>query len=93
MTQEDGLKQWRIQGRGPGGTPFFQTKLKKIFLETAPPFSKGLDDRLPPLPPPFPPSPYLKVWIQHYEVITIQRYKLYKLNLRFLSCCLVYKLK
>ena len=76
-------------GKGAGTPPpFFYTKLK--ILETAPPFSKGLDDRL---PLPQSPSTYLKVWIQHYEVITLQRYKIYKLILHFLSCCLVYKLK
>ena len=91
MTQENGLKQWRIQGgaREGKGTPLFLDQPEKnIFLETVPPFSKGLDDRLPPVP-----SPYLKVWIQHYEVITIQRHKICKLILHFLSCCLVYKLK
>ena len=56
--------QWRIQGRGPGARvpPYFSTKMrpegqKKIFLETEPPLSKGVDDQ--PLPP------YLKVWICH----------------------------
>ena len=79
-------------GRGGGGggwnPPFLSQPEKNVFLETVPPFSKGLDDRLPPVP-----GPYLKVWIQHYEVITIQRHKICKLILHFLSCCLVYKLK
>ena len=86
-------------GKGPGGggggggrPPFSRPRWKKKILETVPPFSKGLDDRLPP-PPQSPPSTYLKVWIQHYEVITLQRYKIYKLILHFLSCCLAYKLK
>ena len=55
--------QWQIQATGPGGPgpPLFlnQTKTRraqKMFLETAPPFSKGLDDRAP-LPP------YLRVWM------------------------------
>ena len=46
--------QWRIQARGPGGAgpPLFlnQTKARraqKMFLETAPPFSKGMDARAP----------------------------------------------
>ena len=46
------LVQWRIQERGPGGprTPLFLDQTEKHFLETAPtPFSKGLDDRPPPL--------------------------------------------
>jgi len=90
MTKKDVVKRGRIgEGGWGGGTPLFLDQTEKnIFLETAPPFSNGLDDRLPPAP-----SPYLKVWIQQYEVITIQRYKIYKLILHFLSCCLVYKLK
>jgi len=49
--------QWHIQERDPGGPPPIILKAnwdpkgrKKIFLETAPPFSKGLDDRSTPPP-------------------------------------------
>ena len=42
--------QWQIQGSSPGGP-------ERIFLETAPTLSKGLDDRPPP-------PPYLKVLIR-----------------------------
>ena len=57
------LRQWRIQGRGPGARgpggpapPNFQTKRKpegpkNLFLETASPLSKGPQDRFPPPPP------------------------------------------
>ena len=84
---------WSSGGSREGGRdpPLFldQTE-KKNFWRPPPRFSKGLDDRL---PLPQSPQSYLKVWIQHYEVITLQRYKIYKLILHFLSCCLVYKLK
>ena len=59
---------WRIQGRGPGPAPsslIFRPNWgpngRKHFLETAPPFSKGLDTP----PPPHPPRRYVKVWIRH----------------------------
>ena len=55
---------WWIQGRSPGGPgpPYFSTKMrpegpKKIFLETGPPLSQGVDDQSLP--------PYLKVWSRH----------------------------
>ena len=51
-----GVPQWRIQGRGPGGSPPLI-----IFWGTDPLLSQGLDDR----PHPPPPPPYLKVWIRH----------------------------
>ena len=94
MDWSSGGSREGAQGEGGGGgrdPPFSRPSWKKKILETVPPFSKGLDDRLP--PPQSPPSTYLKVWIQHYEVITLQRYKIYKLILHFLSCCLAYKLK
>ena len=45
-------KQWRIQGRG-APLVLDQTEARgaeKMFLESSPPLSKGLDDR--PTPPP-----------------------------------------
>ena len=66
-------KQWRIQGRG-APLVLDQTEARgaeKMFLESSPPLSKGLDDRPPP-----PTSTYLKVWIRHCKgpnyFITIQ---------------------
>ena len=94
MDWSSGGSREGAQGEGGGGAgppPFLDQAEKKKIWGTVPPFSKGLDDRLP--PPQSPPSTYLKVWIQHYEVITLQRYKIYKLILHFLSCCLAYKLK
>ena len=51
-------------GEGPGGPgpPLFSHQnearsAEKMFFETGPPLSKGLDDR--------PPTSYLKVWIRH----------------------------
>ena len=38
-----------------------QTEAEKTFLETGPPLSQGLDERVPP--------PYLKVWICHCIII------------------------
>ena len=59
--------QWRLQGRGPGVPPprlIFRPKWgskgrEKFLLRLGPPFSQGLDDRLPP------PPHFLKVWICH----------------------------
>ena len=81
------------EGAREGGTPLFldQTEKKK-FLETAP-HPLFLRIWMTASPSPSTPNTYLKVWIQHYEVITLQRYKIYKLILHFLSCCLAYKLK
>ena len=42
--------QWRIQGRGPRGSPSHPKGTKKNFFGERPPLSKGLDDRPPPPP-------------------------------------------
>ena len=57
---------WRIQGRGPGPLLFLdqtesRRRAEKKFGETASRFlCKGLDDQRPP-------TPYLKLWIRHWE--------------------------
>ena len=50
------VQQWRIQERGPGARPFLIFRpnwdpkgRKTFFWRPSPPFSKGLDDRYPPL--------------------------------------------
>ena len=56
--------QWRTQGRGSRGRPYyFQTKLK-INLGTPPPRLISESEW------PDPPTPYLKVWIRHCVVWT-----------------------
>ena len=62
--------QWLIQGRGPGALalPLLldQTEAPRAennFWETVPPLSKGLYDP--------PPPPYLKVWIRHSIVSSL----------------------
>ena len=67
----DGLYQWRIQGRGPGGgggSPLFfdQNEVrrteKNYFLRPGPLYLRVWMTSPPPLPPP---TPYLKVWMRH----------------------------
>ena len=64
-------------GKGAGTPPFFIPNWKKKILETAPPFSKGLDDRLP-----LPQSPqYLSQGLDpalwSYYITTLQNIQTY----------------